>query len=591
MDQNGRTISAGMAPEPAEPGLSSLMFATDVESIAMSHYQPSIGASETVYSASLMGSMMSSSDLYLPCHVNDDETAIPKSVRTTTTTIQSHSQHDKEDEFSSREKKPTFNGNMSRDVAVDVVDDGGHMKETSQATIQTTDHHDDRHSSNNIVDWDAHDPEYPRNWSQTRKVFTAIASSAMILAVSFGSTITANHPPIDLVTNLTVSLWLAGFCLGPVTFGPLSQKHGHRLPTLISLLGLSVFQIPAALGTNPQASLVSQFLSGAFGSGVLVLIPTILDEICPKSLIQKAIVSGMCINLGAVLGPVAGVHTGPLWTSWTVFIVTSSLFVLHLLITPETSSRILLRRKAKQLRLQTGNWALHARSEEETPIKVWRLAFHVYIAKPTLLFLTEPTLFFVTVHILITYAILYLVILTAFPTAFIAQRGWSSQTASLPLISIALGVILGCALFCLFVKTDRKRRPTHAEAKSVLPMMLLGAVMLPISLLWFGWSMNVHWASQTVAGFFVGVGVILVFVAGTGYLYHVFDDQRVNSAIAAHLVVRSLVGASVPLWAGRLFDQLSVQWASSAMALVCAVMILVPVVLMNLGLRLRGRRN
>ena len=74
------------------------------------------------------------------------------------------------------------------------------------------------------------------------------------------------------------------------------------------------------------------------------------------------------------------------------FIGTCAFFIV-----PETFKPILLKRKARQLRFQTGNWALHAlREEEKVSIKdnVTR-----YILRPVTMLFTEAILFLVTLYL------------------------------------------------------------------------------------------------------------------------------------------------------------------------------------------------
>jgi DHA1 family multidrug resistance protein-like MFS transporter len=52
---------------------------------------------------------------------------------------------------------------------------------------------------------------------------------------------------------------------------------------------------------------------------------------------------------------------------------------------------------------------------------------------------------------------------------------------------------------------------------------MVGAVLLPISLFWFGWTANsapaIHWIVPIIASAFYSIGVFGLFQAGLKYVY------------------------------------------------------------------------
>ncbi len=498
-------------------------------------------------------------------------------------------------------------------------------------------------ASPDVVDWDGpDDPDCPRNWGAARKFFFTAITSSVILAVSFGSSVfapaagaaAAQLGVSPVVMRLGVSLWILGLAAGPVLFGPLSEAVGHLAPFAVAVLGLAAFQLPVALGRDAAAVLAGRFLAGAFGSGSYAIISGMYYELyepIPRGVAMA--VSSTCINLGATIAPIAGAcltygttttstATAPrgwAWTAWVTLIVTMGLAVAAVFGVRESSSARILERRAARLRRATRNWALHTRSEEEgkgAALEPGDFARR-YLAKPARMLATEPVLVVLTAYLTLVYGTLYLSF-QAFPLAYrAAPRRWPEAASELPFVAVALGVASACALCSLFSLTWYRARVARGDDEDKrnknndddnnnnnnnnnsgsaatpepewrLPPMMLGAVILPPALLWFGWTGGeVHWASQVIAGYFIGLGLQLIFIEGITYIVDVYREDA-NSAMSAHVVVRSLVAASFPLFADDMYDRLGVAWASSVLALLSLVMAPAPFLFWVYGCKIRS---
>ena len=71
--------------------------------------------------------------------------------------------------------------------------------------------------------------------------------------------------------------------------------------------------------------------------------------------------------------------------------------------------------------------------------------------------------------------------------------------------------------------------------------MWTAALLMPASLLWYGWTAQygVHWAVPSVANFLFGVGSMLVFSAATTMLTE-FMPQKSSSGVALNNFVRNI---------------------------------------------------
>ncbi|KKY39433.1 putative mfs multidrug transporter [Diaporthe ampelina] len=456
-------------------------------------------------------------------------------------------------------------------------------------------------NDDNIISWDGpDDPECPRNWPARRKALFVIVTSGMVTCVSFGSSVfaPAEHVFAEAfgvplaVGQLGVALWILGFFAGPIFFGPVSELCGHLVPLAVAVAGMSVFQVPIALGANVRTVLACRFLSGAFGSGAFAVVSGTYFELyepIPRGVALAA--SGMSINLGATVAPVAGAFLSYeahwRWTAWATLIFAGVLCFAALFTVRETSSRRILQLKARRMRLETGDWALHAKSEE-TPVDLGDIVRR-YLTKPVRIIVQEPILVILTAYLTLVYGILYLSF-QAFPAAY-QQRGWSVPMSDLPFLAVLLGAVSAFLTCALYTMTYYKRRVLAnngaTEPEWRLPPMILGAGLLPPSLLWFGWSGNVHWMCQVMASYVIGYGLLLIFITGIVYLVDVYQHHA-NSAMSIHVIIRSLVASSFPLWANIMYDHLGIPWGTSLLAFLCTVMLCAPVTFYCFGARIRS---
>lgn len=73
------------------------------------------------------------------------------------------------------------------------------------------------------------------------------------------------------VATLTIALFVGGYCVGPLVWGPLSEQYGRKYPMLIAFICYTGFQVGCALSPNTGAILVFRFLGGAFAAAPLVI--------------------------------------------------------------------------------------------------------------------------------------------------------------------------------------------------------------------------------------------------------------------------------------------------------------------------------
>ncbi len=94
-------------------------------------------------------------------------------------------------------------------------------------------------------------------------------------------------------------------------------------------------------------------------------------------------------------------YLGWRWTAWITLIMAALFGCIGYLVIPETSASKILQTKAKKLRYETKNWALHAKADE-SPVNAKTLIF-VYLVRPFIMIFQEPILALVTAYMSFIY--------------------------------------------------------------------------------------------------------------------------------------------------------------------------------------------
>lgn len=469
----------------------------------------------------------------------------------------------------------------------------------------------------NLVTWNGPtDPDNPLNWPPLTKVLRSAAPLSVVFSISFASsifgpatTVTAQQYNVSSeIMSLGVALFVAGYATGPLVFAPIAELMGSAPVLAIALAGCAIAQIPLALAQSVVTILACRFLAGVMGSGGMAVGAGVLGDIYTGPGRGVAIgISSTCMNLASTIAPIAGAYLVDeyswRWTAWTTLILCGAVGVLCLIGLRETSHNRILMKRAARLRRESGNESL--RAPNELASLDWRVLLRKYCTKPMRMFLQEPILIVITVYLTLVYGSLYLSY-QLFPKAF-QKRGWSIPASTLPFISVGLGAITALIVSAVFTMTWYKQRwiasqeggavaGTSSEESLAkpdvtpehrLPPMILGAVVLPPALLWFGWSGGAHWTCQVLACFFVGFALQIIFTVGVVYIVDVYQLNTV-SALAIHTQVRSLVAATFALFEGPMFNSLDINWSATLLAGVSAVIMISPVLFMIYGARIRS---
>ena len=364
------------------------------------------------------------------------------------------------------------------------------------------------------------------------------------------------------IASLTISIFLLGYSIGPLVFAPLSELYGRCIVMHTSILGFLLFSICCALSQNTIQLVIFRFLCGVSGSAPLALGAGILSDIWAPMELARAMA---LYALGPLLGPVtAPVMSGFIvehlhwrWVLWVVVIMVGiSALIDFAFYRTETYPIVLLNRKAKRLREETGNPRLHTVFETSQGAST---TFRVAIVRPFKLLVLNPAVFSLGLFQAFVYGFLYLMFVT-FPELYLVHYHAKISTTGLYYLGPAIGILLGVLVCTPLIQFSFERLTAAnggvSKPEYRLPVLMLGGVFVPAGLFWYGWSAekHLHWVMPVAGTAIFTFGMISVFGAVQTYLIDM-SPRYAASAVSAATVFRSLFGFGFPLFGQNLYDR------------------------------------
>ncbi|RXW15320.1 hypothetical protein EST38_g10533 [Candolleomyces aberdarensis] len=143
-----------------------------------------------------------------------------------------------------------------------------------------------------------------------------MASGLLVLNATFASSspsgifphIVKEFQMSEKLGVLTLSLFVTGYCVGPMLWGPLSELYGRRPIHVWPYLGFMGFLVGAALAPNTASILVFRFLAGTFAAAPLTNTGALISDVWDADMRGKALaIFAVAPFAGPALGPtVAG---------------------------------------------------------------------------------------------------------------------------------------------------------------------------------------------------------------------------------------------------------------------------------------------
>lgn len=449
------------------------------------------------------------------------------------------------------------------------------------------------------------DPYHPQNWPLKRKLLVAGILGYTTIVSAFTSSIFSAAIPYVAeefgvsreVGILGVSLYVLGFATGPTIWAPLSELKGRRLPILIAMFGFSIFTIACAVAKDLQTLLICRFFAGFFGASPLAVVGAVFSDLFNNATRGIAItLFSMGVFTGPLLAPFIGgfiveSYLGWRWTMYIASFMGFLAFTLDVLFMGETYPPIVLVEKAAELRRRTLNWGIHAK-QEEIEIDLKELLQKNFTRPMRLLFL-EPIVTLISIYMAFIYGLLYL-FLTAYPLVFQGIHHFNAGQSGLAFVGMVTGqLIAGITVLCMQPSYQRKLSANNGVPVPEwrLPIVIAGGVAFTGGIFWFGWSgyrSDIHWIVPAASGLLSGFGLLTIFLQLLNYLVDAYL-MFAASAIAANTFLRSLFGAVFPLFATYLFNGIGIQWASTLLGAIAALLIPIPVLFYLYGSKIRAK--
>ncbi|TEA14439.1 Efflux pump atB [Colletotrichum sidae] len=382
----------------------------------------------------------------------------------------------------------------------------------------------------------------------------------------------------SLISTLGLSSFVLGIGLGPAITSPLSEYYGRRPIYLVSWSLFIISTIPSAVAKNIETMASTRFFSGFFGGTFLsVAGGTVGDMFLPQEIQTPMAFVSLAPFVGPCTGPLIGgfinFHLHWRWTYYIMLMWSCCLMLLIVAFAPETYHPVLLRRKAEKLRRETGDDRYRSAMEKDDTVSK-ASAVATSVMRPVQLLLREPMCLCLNLYSAILLGILYLFFL-AFPIIFREQYGMDLWQIGLTFLGIIIGMCVAATTSSIWTKIRGRliQKKGTCEPEFRLPPAMLGGILIPVGLFWFGWTSrhNIHWMVPIIGS---GVDAYAEYAA---------------SALASNGLTRCSFAAGFPLFGIPMYQALGLQWATSLLAFLTLAMMPLPWVFFKYGKHLRGK--
>ncbi|KZM20465.1 uncharacterized protein EKO05_0004578 [Ascochyta rabiei] len=459
----------------------------------------------------------------------------------------------------------------------------------------------------NLVSWEsADDPANPKNWSMKRKwaatlivsCFTLVSPiSSSMIAPALSSISQEFNITNEVEAQLTLSIFVLAYAIGPLFLGPLSEIYGRVIVLQLSNLFYLAWNLACGFAQTSGQLMAFRFLSGLGGSAPLAIGGGVLSDCFHAEQRGKAIsIYSLAPLLGPAIGPIAGgfisENTTWRWCFYATTIFTAVVQCFGVALLQETYAPKLLAWKRDKLIKETGNAALH--TEFDSPDKTLATTLKTAMQRPFILLGTQPILQVLACYMAYLYGLMYLM-LSTFPRLWTGRYGMSVGTGSLHFISMGVGFFLGTQITAplndMLYRRLKQRNNGVGKPEFRVPIMIPASLLVPAGLFWYGWSAqaNLHWIMPDIGAALFCAGVIVGFQCIQTYLVDSYT-RYAASAIAAATVLRSLAGFGFPLFAPAMYNALDFGWGNSLLGFVAlALGVPAPFMLWRFGEGLRAK--
>ncbi|RPD59300.1 MFS polyamine transporter [Lentinus tigrinus ALCF2SS1-7] len=459
---------------------------------------------------------------------------------------------------------------------------------------------EDAHDENVIVvAWDGpDDPENPRNWTSKRKWTIALTVSAFTFISPLSSTMIAPaagqiasgfNITDEFQVNLSISIFVLAYAVGPLVLGPLSEIFG-RTPVLRGCnLFFTAWNLGCGFAQSERQLIAFRFLAGLGGSAPLAAGGAVLGDLfAPEERGKAMALYTLAPLLGPAIGPIVGGWIAERstwrWVFWSTSIAAGVIQIVGIFTLKESFGPVLLDRKAKKIRANLdaeNSGEVRTMFQKTAKKRNYRHFFFVSICRPFILSVQEPIVQLFGLYLAFVYGIIYLV-LTTIPEIYTNIYHNTPGIVGLHYIGLGIGLFvcsqINSRLSDVIYKKLKERNGGVGEPEHRLRLLVAG----------WGAQERTHWIVPDIGFALIGGGMVLSFQGMMMYIVEAFT-MYAASALAAVSFLRSIAAFGFPLFAPAMYNRLGYGVANTILAAI-AFVIGVPAILglYTYGKKIRG---
>ncbi|OAQ96766.1 hypothetical protein LLEC1_00641 [Akanthomyces lecanii] len=442
----------------------------------------------------------------------------------------------------------------------------------------------------------------PIEWPNSFKWLTIALISFMAFTVTFACLSimpSANRIIRDLghgksnkaASVLLITVWELGEAAGPLFIAPLSETFGRYAVLNASNLLFLVANVMTALSTNVPLLITMRAVTG-FAVASNVLNPAIIgDMLVPEQRGKAMTIIVIVPMIASALGPTVGgaVADGLGWRQvvW-INVVLACVCQIPLFAFFKETYRASTKQGARATQCNdcdegSGAGAIPQATAGKTAMhSFWNSAI-----RPASILCSSRVLVMLCLCHSLDF-VFYYVMVTTLPDILQNVYGQSLSATGLTFIYFTLGSG-GGLLFCnvtldKFYKNLRDGNQGQEKPEFRLPLAIVGAFGVPVAVLLYGWTASLHLPLIYLRISLLLLGMSTCFSGMSVYTYVVDAFGAYSaSAMAGVIVMRSVMGAFVPLITVPLINAVGYGRGFTALSLASLSLAPIPILVMRYG--------
>ena len=289
---------------------------------------------------------------------------------------------------------------------------------TTESTYGTYPFMQRSEGSKTVIEFGQNDVDDPHNWPIKKKASIIAVGILAVLNSTIGSSLASNDTP-QLAAHFNVAnqeqlvlpttLFLLGYVVGPLFWGPMSEAFGRYRILMTSFSGYVIWMLGSALAPTWAGFNVFRFFAGCCASCPISVVgglfADVFNDLTTRGRALSIFMASTC--LGPVAGPIISGFLAPVswrWPFWAGLII-AGVSWFFLLITPETYGPMILKKRAQNIRKSSGRDVFAPIELESTN---WGELLVTVLTRPFRMLFLEPLVLFSCLFQSYIYGLFYM---------------------------------------------------------------------------------------------------------------------------------------------------------------------------------------